>query len=96
MKCGRHICGEYVCNVKFMLTTAPGHIFIALSSYEVYTDSCLICACVAVGPKGIYMAFEGHIFSWHIYGYIMVNKVGLLFLLNCMCSNVRSTCRVQY
>ena len=40
----------------------------------IYWHSCLISAHKVISMCDMYVAFEGHIFYWHMYGYSMVNK----------------------
>ena len=65
----------------------------------IYLHSCLIPAHEVFGIYGLCVAFEGHIYCWHICGYSMENKSSSLVhfcLWICMCSNVESICRLHY
>ena len=70
LQCGRYIKGhmQIMCNICMPVLLVT--LLIALSSYEVYIwiQVFLISACEVLGICGIYLAFEGHICYWYIYG----------------------------
>ena len=82
-----------------MYTNACGQIIDCIRfTWGIYGHSHLICAHEIIGTCGMYMAFQGHICCWYIYGYSIVNKsFSWLFLsLTCIYSNMMSTYRLTY
>ena len=69
LQCGRHICsGVYANNVECMPVVMV-IFFIALS--------CLISAYDVIGINGLFVAFEEHIYCWHIYNHSLLDKVAV-------------------